>query len=103
MTEPVVPVERRQQPFVLDEAKFATQKILSVVLIAIFAGVVTAIFLYSTDLAERSMIIQTVINITMIVVGFWLGSSKGAADTQDRMQKFMQPPPLVVVPPSPPA
>jgi len=84
-------IERRKTPFAIDEAKFTTQKVLSYGLMVLFATVVESVFLYSEEAAERSMVMQTVINITMIVVGFWLGSSKGAADNRDQLNKMLQP------------
>ena len=63
--------ERRR----LDEAKFSTQRVVTYLLILIFAAV-TANVLLGADQAERSTILQTVINFTMIAVGYWLGASK---------------------------
>lgn len=71
-------VERRA-PFVVDEAKFATQRLVTYVLLLIFACVVAVVFL-GDDQAERSTTLQTVINFTMLALGFWLGTSKSSAD-----------------------
>lgn len=71
-------IERRAA-FQVDEAKFATQRLVTYVLLLIFASVVAAVFL-GQDQAERSMLIQTVINFTMLALGFWLGTSKSSAD-----------------------
>ena len=71
-------VERRV-PWIADEAKFATQRLVTYVLLLIFACVVAAVFL-GTDQAERSTVLQTVINFTMLALGFWLGTSKSSAD-----------------------
>lgn len=71
-------IERRQ-PFIIDEAKFSTQRIVTYAILFIFAGVTIAVF-WQDDPAERSDLKQAVINFTMLAIGFWLGSSKGAAD-----------------------
>jgi hypothetical protein len=86
-------IERRKQPFQMDEAKFSTQKIVTFALLLIFATVVESIFLYSTDPSERSTVLQTVINFTMLAVGFWLGSSKGAVDNREQLNKMLDPKP----------
>jgi len=72
-------IERRA-PFALDEAKFGTQKIVTYVLLLIFAAVVTSVFLGS-DQAERSTVLQTVINLVVMAVGYWIGSSKGGQES----------------------
>jgi hypothetical protein len=71
--------ERRKQPFQVDEAKFSTQRLVTYVLLLIFACVVGIVFL-GDDQAERSTVLQTVINFTMLALGFWLGTSKSSAD-----------------------
>ena len=71
-------IERRS-PFQVDEAKFSTQRFVTYSLLLIFACVVGIVFL-GTDQAERSTVLQTVINFTMLALGFWLGTSKSSAD-----------------------
>ena len=71
-------IERRA-PFQVDEAKFSTQKAITYALLTIFAAV-TAVVLYQNDQSERSMVLQTIINLTLLGVGYWLGSSKDAAN-----------------------
>lgn len=66
----------------LDERKFSTQKVVTYILLAIFSAV-TANVLAHADQSERSMILQTVINITLIAVGYWLGASKPANGERD--------------------
>ena len=66
--------ERRKR-FDDEEAKFDTRKLVTYVLLLIFAAV-TANVLIGADQAERSTVLQTVINFTMIAVGYWLGASK---------------------------
>ena len=73
-------MEERRKPPSLDEAKFSTQKIVTLILLLIFSTA-TVIVLMGEDQAERSMMLQTVINLTILGVGYWLGSSKGATDS----------------------
>jgi len=73
------------------EAKFATQKVITYILLMIFSAV-TANVLVMNDQSERSMILQTVINLTLLGVGYWLGSSKGAADSRNTLNDIMKPP-----------
>jgi len=79
----------RRQPFQVDEAKFSTQKGVTYILLFIFASV-TANVLSGQDQAERSTILQTVINLTLLAVGYWLGSSKAATDTNAAMGRIAQ-------------
>lgn len=84
--------ERRKVPFVLDEAKFGTQKIVTYVLLFFFMLAGLAVFLqYPSDQSERSTVLQTIINLTFLAAGFWLGSSKGAADNRDQLNKMIAP------------
>ena len=81
-------IERRQ-PFIPDQAKFSTQREVTYVLLVIFAAVVFAV-LYQNDQSERSMILQTVINLTLLAVGYWLGASKAAADQGQAMSRIAE-------------
>ena len=51
----------------------------------------------TADQSERSMVLQTVINLTFLAAGFWLGSSKGAADNRDQLNKMLTPPSSITV------
>lgn len=82
-------MNERRQPFQADEAKFSTQKIVTYILLLIFASV-TANVLMGQDQAERSMLLQTVINLTLLATGYWLGSSKAATDTNAAMGRIAQ-------------
>lgn len=81
--------ERRANTPTVDEAKFATQKIVTYALLTIFTGV-TATILYQNDQSERSMILQTVINLTLLAVGYWVGASKTAADSTGSLGKIAE-------------
>lgn len=87
-------IERRSTPFVIDEAKFSTQKTITYLLLVIFTAV-SANVLMNNDQSERSMVLQTVINLTLLAVGYWLGSSKGAADSNATIGSIMHPQPVV--------
>ena len=84
-------VEKRKVPFVIEEAKFSTQKIVTYVIFFIFAAVVVNVIFMTVDQSERSTIIQTIINLTFLAAGFWIGSSKGAADNRDQLNKMLTP------------
>lgn len=79
--------EPKRRLFDLDGAKFSTQKTITYILLAIFSAV-TANVLWTNDQSERSMILQTVINLTLLGVGYWLGSSKGATDSNEAIGKI---------------
>lgn len=67
--------ERRKRSFKIDEAKFDTQKIVTYIILLIFAAVAANVVMGS-DQAERSTILQTIINFALIAVTYWLGASK---------------------------
>ena len=71
----------------LEEAKFSTQKTVTYILLLIFSAVVVAV-MTGVDQSERSMILQTVINLTLLAVGYWLGASKQAADSNETIGKM---------------
>lgn len=77
--------EERRKPFVADKEKFSTQRTVTYCLLLQFA-LVAAQVLYQNDQSERSMILQTIINLTLLAVGYWLGSSKAAAETGAHVQ-----------------
>lgn len=81
-------IERRA-PFVVDEAKFSTQRLVTYIILLIFAAVTSSVLL-GNDQAERSTIIQTVINFTMLALGFWLGTSKSSADKEITAAKILE-------------
>lgn len=82
-------MKERRQPFVVDEAKFSTQRLVTYALLLIFTAVVTNV-LIGNDQAERSTIIQTVINFMTFVVGFWIGTSKSAADKDASATRILE-------------
>ena len=98
----MLPIERRMSDIV-DEARFSTQRFVTYIILIIFATVVANVLL-GLDQAERSTIIQTVINFTMLALGFWLGTSKGSADkeaTASRILEASVPPIGPIVTPAP--
>ena len=86
-------IERRKVPFSLDEEKFSTQKVVTYMIFLAFYAVIINVLFMTQDQSERSMILQTVINLTFLAAGFWIGTSKGAADARDQMAKMLQPQP----------
>jgi sulfite exporter TauE/SafE len=80
-------MKERRSPFVAEEQKFSTQRVVTYVLLIIFAAVTAYVF-YGDDQAERSTVLQTVINFTMLAIGFWLGSSKGSADKEAELGRI---------------
>jgi hypothetical protein len=81
--------ERRQTPFAVDQEKFSTQRAVTYFLLLVFAGV-TAWVLYKDDQSDRSMMLQTVINLTLLAVGYWLGSSKQGQDQAQSMSRIAE-------------
>lgn len=79
----------RREPFIVDEAKFATQRRVTYIVLLMFSAV-TANVLLGTDQAERSTIIQTIINFTMLALGFWLGTSKSSADKEQTASRILE-------------
>lgn len=92
-------MDERRQPAIAEEAKVATQKLVTYVLLMIFAAV-TANVLIGTDQAERSMVLQTVINLTLLAVGFWLGASKGAMDSNAVIGRIAEAPTVSPIQPA---
>lgn len=80
-------IERRALP--TEELKFSTQRFVTYVVLVIFAAV-TSNVMSGEDQAERSTIIQTVINFAMLALGFWLGTSKGSVDKDATRSRIME-------------
>ena len=81
--------EERRAPFVIEREKFSTQREVTYWLLLIFAIVVVWV-LWQNDQSERSMVLQTVINLTLLAVGYWLGASKQAADSNQTMARIAE-------------
>lgn len=82
-------VIERRAPFIIDEAKFSTQRVVTYYLLLIFTAAGVAVVM-ADDQSERSTMLQTIINFTMLAVGFWLGSSKGAVDKDASMSRMAE-------------
>jgi uncharacterized membrane protein len=95
MSENNVVKERRHAPWLPDEAKFVTQRTVTVFILLIFAGVCGWVFYQDANESERATVLQTVINLAILVVSYWMGSSKGAADNRDQLNKLIGPQPVV--------
>lgn len=87
-------MERRQTPFVADQEKFSTQRTVTYVLLTIFAAT-SAFVLYDNDQSERSMVLQTIINLTLLAVGYWLGASKQGQDASASQSRIAEAAPAV--------
>lgn len=72
-------IKKRAADFSPDQEKFSTQRAVTYLIILIFAAT-TAFVFYNNDQSERSMVLQTIINLTLLAVGYWLGASKQAQD-----------------------
>lgn len=83
-------VDRRRPT--IDESKLSTQRLVTYILLLVFTAIAAVVF-NDRDQAERSTVLQTVINFTMIAVGFWLGSSKTGDDAIAKMRAPQPPPP----------
>ena len=81
--------ERRQTPFAVDQEKFSTQRTVTYFLLLVFAAT-TAWVLYKDDQSDRSMMLQTVINLTLLAVGYWLGASKQGQDQAQSMSRIAE-------------
>lgn len=82
-------MDEQRKPFMEDAAKFSTQRLVTYALLLIFTAVVANVLLKG-DEAERSTIVQTVINFMTFVVGFWLGTSKSAADKDASATRILE-------------
>ncbi len=79
----------RRSAVILEEAKLSTQRNVTFFLLILLAGVTIAVFM-GTDQSERSTQQQTIINLAMLAVGFWLGSSKSSADKDASMARIAE-------------
>lgn len=79
---------RKRSGFLIDEAKFDTQKTITYASLSIFAALTFWVFA-GNDQGERSMVLQTVINLVIGAFGYWLGASKGAADARQTLEKML--------------
>lgn len=79
--------ERRQ--FAADAEKFSTQRTVTYFLLLIFSAV-SAWVMYQDDQSERSMVLQTIINLTLLAVGYWLGASKTGTDQAQSMSRLAE-------------
>lgn len=83
------PLERRKAPFVLDQAKFTTQSIVTYFVLLLFACVVAVVFA-GDDQAERSTVLQAIINFAMLALGYWLGASKTANEKDATLSRIAE-------------
>lgn len=87
-------MKERRSTFVAEQEKFSTQRTLTYCLLAIFAAT-SAFVLYDNDQSERSMVLQTIINLTLLAVGYWLGASKQGQDASASQSRIAEAAPAV--------
>lgn len=80
---PFLPTERR-----IEEARLRTQRLVTYAILLYFTALLANV-LMGEDQAERSSLLQTVTNLTMIAVGYWLGSSKNSMDKDATIGKMV--------------
>lgn len=78
---------RSAEAFVADQEKFSTQRNVTYFLLGLFAST-SGLVMYQDDQSERSMILQTIINLTLLAVGYWLGASKQGQDQAQAMNQI---------------
>ena len=81
-----------EKRFNADAARFRSQYILTLLILAVFAGVNAAVFL-TGDNGMKTAIVQADIALTLLAAGYWFGSSKTAADNDHMAQRNLQVPP----------
>ena len=81
-----------EKRFNADAARFRSQYILTLLILAVFAGVNAAVFL-TGDNGMKTAIVQADIALTLLAAGYWFGSSKTAADKDQINQRNLQVPP----------
>ena len=81
--------ERR---FDSDAARFRSQYVLTLLILAVFAGVNWAVFM-TGDKGMMTAMVQSDIALTLLAAGFWFGSSKGSADKDHLAERNLQVPP----------
>ena len=81
-----------EKRFNADAARFRSQYILTLLILAVFAGVNGAVF-WSSDSGMMTAIVQSDIALTLLAAGYWFGSSKGSADKDQINQRNLQVPP----------
>lgn len=89
----------RRNTFISEEAKFLTQKELTYAVVFIFFLAAGWTFYRGSD-AQQATVLQTIINLVIAGFSYWIGSSKGAADNRDQLNKMLpqSPPPQVAQP-----
>lgn len=84
---------RASQTFSADQEKFSTQRGVTYSLLAMFAAT-AAWVLHDNDQSERSMILQTVIGLAWLAIGYWFGASKQGQDQAQTMSRIAEAAPV---------
>lgn len=83
-------VERRSEPFQSDRAKFQMQISVTWYLFAVcFALFAALVWLGTVD--DVKSLIEKMMTFFGLVVAYWIGTSKGAADNRDQLNKMLPP------------
>lgn len=73
-------------------AKESTQRHISFYVISIICAVI-AVLCLKGSIEDIKNVYNTLLPFLGLVLGFWLGSSKGAADNREQLNRLIQPPP----------
>ena len=87
--------ESRKHSFEVDQEKFSTQRAVTYFLLLLFS-ITTGFVMWQNDQSERSMVLQTIINLTLLAVGYWLGASKQGQDQAQSAQRIAEAVPAAV-------
>lgn len=88
----MIGVKLQERRYDSEREKFATQRDLTFLVVSIF-GLVTAWVLYYGTVEQRSAIVQCWIGLAIGSVMYWIGTTKGAADNRDTLNKMLPAPP----------
>lgn len=91
----MIGVEVQERRYDSEREKFATQRDLTFYVTSIFALVTAWVLFYGT-VEQRSAIVQCWIGLAIGSVMYWIGTTKGAADNRDTLNKMLPTPPPVI-------
>lgn len=80
-------MKEKRREWQLEAAKFSTQEKVSGAIIFIMAAVI-ANLCWRGEVSDIKEIYNTLLPFFGIVIGFWIGSSKGSADKEAELQKI---------------
>lgn len=86
--------DRRYDPIA---SKESTQRRVSFFVIFIVAAVI-AVICWKGTMEDIKNLYNTLLPFFGLVLGFWIGSSKGAADNREQLNKLLGPPGATIIP-----